>query len=1044
MERKLVTSFLPYINLPTNQGEFPFLIDTGANINIISTKLATSYKGNQCYNVAAKNVNSVSGKFNVSTAIDIQFFAPKSKKSFQFLVHDFHPFFAGIIGTNILENLQFNISFKTGLMEATADNGTSFTIPVKRYENGQGSDHLTDFRIEHLDNDTKEKLRKVLRKNNSVFYEPNSRLTCATNVKCSINTTDEIPVHQRVYPYPAAYVEEVNQQIKKLLEDGIIRPSRSAWTSPVWIVPKKPDASGKKRFRMVIDYRKLNQKTISDRYPMPEISYVLHQLRGQKYFSNLDLASGFHQIQMNKQDIEKTAFSINNGKYEFTRMPFGLKNAPAIFQRAIDDILREHIGKICYIYMDDVIVFGRTLQEHLDNLEKVLHTLNASNLKVQLDKSEFLHKEIEFLGHIISSEGLKPNVKKIEAIKQFPEPNTIKKLRSFLGLMSYYRRFIKDYAKIAKPLTNSLRGEKNAASNKKITLTSDQMRCFEKLKNILSSSDILIYPDYKKSFILTTDASDYAIGAVLSQGEIGKDKPIHFSSRALSKTEESYSVPEKEMLAIIWALKTFRNYLYGAKFKILTDHQPLTFTLSQRNTNAKLKRWKAYLEEHDYEIIYKPGKTNVVADALSRMVCSVTATQHSANDSDSFFIPSTEAPLNAFRHQVILKEGIDHVTTTEPFTNFKRVDVTMSSISDSNLLNFLNTHFDPSKLNGLYTSEFLMGKIQEVYNKNFGRQNLLKIRYTQKLLEDINSSSDQMDIVSREHNRAHRGCEENKAQILKRYYFPKMSAQIKYLIQTCQTCNECKYDRKPISPPMQKTPLPTTPFQILHIDILFLEKYYFLTCVDKFSKYAQVVNIDSRAIVDVLPALKEVVLKHKPPDNIVIDGEKSLNSREITEFFNTYKIEPYLTATGKSEMNGIVERFHSTLLEIYRITKSEHPYKSVLDLVTMTVHKYNNSIHSCTTFTPIEIITPTENTPEILRKVQAKLKLKQDRDIKYHNRKTKAKNITKESPAYMKTKRRLKQANPYRKIEIEKVNRSTVLTKKGKKLHMSDLKIKTL
>ncbi|XP_058449160.1 uncharacterized protein LOC131429132 [Malaya genurostris] len=193
-------------------------------------------------------------------------------------------------------------------------------------------------------------------------------------------------IHQKVYPYPAAYADEVKKQINKLLEDGIVRPSRSAWTAPVWVVPKKPDASGEKKFRMVIDYRKVNEKTIPDKYPMPEIGYVLDQLKGQKYFTTLDLASGFHQIKMKEKDIEKTAFAINNGKYEFTRMPFGLKNAPAIFQRAIDDVLRDHIGKICYVYIDDVVVFGKTLDEHLENLKIVLETLSNANLKIQLDK----------------------------------------------------------------------------------------------------------------------------------------------------------------------------------------------------------------------------------------------------------------------------------------------------------------------------------------------------------------------------------------------------------------------------------------------------------------------------------------------------------------------------------------------------------------------------------------------------------------------------------------------------------------------------------
>lgn len=249
----------------------------------------------------------------------------------------------------------------------------------------------------------------------------------------------------------------------------------------------------------------------------------------------------------------------------------------------------------------------------------------------------------------------------------------MKELRSFLGMMSYYRRFVKDFAKIAKPLTNLLRGEKNPSSNRKISLSENERRCFSKMKTLLTSSDILIYPDYNKPFILTTDASDSAIGAVLSQGEIGKDKPIHFASRTLSTVEEKYSVPEKDMLAIFW------NYLYGAKFKILTDHQPLTFALSPKNTNAKLKRWKAYLEEHDYEIIYKPGKANVVTDALSRIVCSLTGTQHTSEASDDFCIESTESPVNVFKYQVILKEGNENITVTHPFTNYTRIEISISN-----------------------------------------------------------------------------------------------------------------------------------------------------------------------------------------------------------------------------------------------------------------------------------------------------------------------------------------------------------------------------
>lgn len=1071
MEPRVVS--MPYIQLKTTIGNFPFLIDIGANINIISPKLAYSFKHSKPYHLNAKNISSANGNFNTTSAIDINFFSPKIDHTAQFIIHDFHNFFEGIIGTSILNTLGAIIDLSNKQLKLQLD-GRKLTIPLQDYiprqsnsltvttpdssNTGMTKHERTDcnleirrknvldstsFRTSHLSNDQNKELLRVLQGHDSAFHKPDAKLTCSTVVECSINTTDDIPVHQRVYPYPAAYVDEVNQQINKLLNDGIIRPSRSAWTSPVWIVPKKTDASGDKKFRMVIDYRKLNEKTISDRYPMPEINYVLDQLKGQHFFTTLDLASGFHQIRMKESDIEKTAFSINNGKYEFTRMPFGLKNAPAIFQRAIDDVLRQYIGKICYVYMDDVIVFGRTFEEALRNLETIIKALNDANLKIQLDKSEFLHQEIEFLGYVIGSAGIKPNPQKIEAIQRYPSPKSIKDLRSFLGMMSYYRRFVKDFAKIAKPLTNLLRGEKNMSSSKKIKLNEAEVKCFEKMKSILSSTDVLAYPDHTKPYILTTDASDFAIGAVLSQGEMGKDRPIHFASRSLTRAEEKHSVPEKEMLAIFWALKIFRNYLYGAKFKIFTDHQPLTFALSPKNTNAKLKNMKSYLEEHDYEIIYKPGKSNVVADALSRIVCSMTGTRHSADESDDMFILSTEAPINAFRHQIIIKKGPDKIEISHPFPNYTRIKIHLDDINENSIFQILKEHVNASKLNGLLTDECIMGQIQEVYKKHFAQENMLKIRFTQKMLIDIPEEHTQWEIIKKEHYRAHRGLEENKAQILRKFYFPQLNSKLREFTKNCQLCHENKYDRNPIHYPLQKTPIPNAPFQIVHIDIMFLEKLIFLTYIDKFSKFAQVRLVESRAAVDIVPAIKEVLSKYKLPETVVMDNEKSFTTGDLVNFFNENKITSYIVATGRSEMNGTVERFHSTLQEIYRITKSENPNKKPEELVEMSVIKYNSSVHSCTKYTPFEIIIPSSQSSSIIETVYQNLQKKQNRDLNYHNKKLTPRHINEHKYAFEKTRRRVKTVPRYKKIKIQKVNRSTVTTSDNRRVHKNDLKIRS-
>lgn len=283
-------------------------------------------------------------------------------------------------------------------------------------------------------------------------------------------------------------------------------------------------------------------------------------------------------------------------------------------------------------------------------------------MKLQLDKCDFFKDEVEFLGFIVSSQGIKTNPKKIEAISKFPIPKTLKELRSFLGLSGYYRRFVRDYAKLAKPLTSLLREEggrisKRQSAKQYITLDKAALESFEKFKKSLVSQDtILAYPDFEKPFELTTDASNFALGAVLSQS----NRPISFISRTLSKTEEHYATNEKEMLAIIWSLNSFRNYLYGkSKVIIRTDHQPLTYALNNKNNNGQMKRWKAALEEYDYVMEYKPGKGNIVADALSRNpyvteINSLSVSEHSDESSGENLIPSMEYPINVFKNQLFL------------------------------------------------------------------------------------------------------------------------------------------------------------------------------------------------------------------------------------------------------------------------------------------------------------------------------------------------------------------------------------------------------
>lgn len=479
--------------------------------------------------------------------------------------------------------------------------------------NNDKPDDFSLIRSKHLNQEEKYELKKLILQYPEILHRPNDKLTFTSNIKHDIKTTDEIPIYTKSYRYPYIHKEEVQRQITKMLEDGIIRPSCSPWSAPVWIVPKKIDASGKQKWRIVTDYRKLNLKTIDDRYPLPNISDILDKLGRSQYFTTLDLASGFHQIEVHPDSIPKTAFSVENGHYEYVRMPFGLKNAPATFQRVMDNVLKDLLNKICLVYMDDIIIFSTSLQEHICNLKQVFKKLKDHNLKIQLDKCEFLCKSVEFLGHVITTDGIKPNPKKIEVIKTFPIPRNPKEIKSFLGLIGYYRKFIKNFAQLTKPMTNCLKKDKEVVHNQEF------INCFETCKKILTNDPILQHPDFSKPFVLTTDASNYAVGAILSQGPIGKDLPIAYASRTLNPAEINYSTIEKELLAIVWATKYFRPYLFGTKFKIVSDHKPLQWLFSIKEPNSKLVRWRLKLEEFDYEIIYKQGKNNTNADALSRI-----------------------------------------------------------------------------------------------------------------------------------------------------------------------------------------------------------------------------------------------------------------------------------------------------------------------------------------------------------------------------------------------------------------------------------------
>lgn len=841
----------------------------------------------------------------------------------------------------------------------------------------RAQDVISKLRTDHLNPEERANLESLCAQYADIFYIEGEPLTFTNKIKHNIKTTDEMPVYTKSYRYPFVHRDEVRSQVKKMLEQGIIRPSQSAWSSPIWVVPKKADASGKTKWRIVVDFRKLNEKTIDDKYPIPNIADILDKLGNCQYFSTLDLASGFYQVEMAPEDIPKTAFNVEHGHFEFLRMPMGLKNSPSTFQRVMDNVLRGLQNVICLVYLDDLVIFSTSLQEHINNLEKVFKRLRESNFKIQLDKSEFLKLETAYLGHIISRDGIKPNPDKITAIQNYPLPKTPTEIKRFLGLLGYYRKFIPDFARLTKPLTQCLK------KGSKITLNSDYVNCFEKCKTLLTNDPILQYPDFTKEFILTTDASNLAIGAVLSQGTIGSDKPIAYASRTLNTSEINYSTIEKELLAIVWATKYFRPYLFGRKFKIITDHKPLQWVMNLKEPNSRLTRWRLKLSEYNFTVIYKQGKFNTNADALSRIeLCneetssiavnptvnqpsldnSRTLTAHTDAEKPILEVPITDDPLNKFIRQIhftIVDNFKGKLSVSKPFDTHTRISIQLSrSNLETDLVNAIKEYVNPKVRTGiLITPPLEMYTIVPIIQNNF-KSSSMKLVLTKKEIQNVKEYLNQQDIIQKYHEGKtnHRGIDECYLALSQNYYWPKMKEQITKYINECTVCGQSKYDRNPIRQQLHLVPPPAKPFEVVHLDLFTAETEKFLTIIDSFSKYAQAYHLRDGTAMSVIQALLIYCTHHGVPLTVVTDRGTEFTNQLFSEFTRIHKIQHHKILAHTPNENGMVERLHSTLLEHLRIFKLKDRSESVINLMPYAVLAYNSTIHSFTKCRPLEVI----------------------------------------------------------------------------------------
>lgn len=708
--------------------------------------------------------------------------------------------------------------------------------------------------LSHLNATETAVIEPLLQRYEELFQPPGAE-GCTVGVKHQIPTGDARPIMKRPYRVPFHHRPVIENHLKEMLDKGVIAHSNSPWAAPVVLVPKKSE-DGTVNYRFCTDFRGLNALTQVDAYPLPLIQETLELLGRSKIFSTLDLSSGYHQIPVAEEDQPKTAFTTLDGHYEYKKMPFGLAGAPATFQRTMDQILTGIKGIECYVYLDDIIIFSVSLEQHRDRLQHVFERLKAANLKLNGAKCKFAVRQVKYLGHLVTAEGVRPDEDKIHAVMEFPVPSTAKEVRGFLGLAGYYRRFVPRFAEKAKPLT-LLTGK-----DRKFQWGTEQEEAFRELKEALCTEPVLIYPDFKDQFILATDASGVAVGAVLSQVRNGHERPVAYASRQLHQAEQNYSATERELLSVIWATKHFRCYLLGRRFTLVTDHSALRWMLSLRDPSSRLTRWALRLEEFEYEVIHKPGRRHTNADALSRAVAKVATGKAQVSE----------------KYRQYQMEDEECVKWAEQNPRVCKQD-------DEGLL---------------YWGE---GKNPQQW-KVVVPQPLRK-----EVLEECHSS-----IWA-----GHPGIERTFSIIKQKYFWPSMKDDVETFVKACHSCATRKTPAG-LTVPVERPFFPTQPFEMVSLDIVGpfprsgRGNKYLLTFIDHLTRYTEAIAIPEQTAEATAKAFVEkIITRHGVPHRLLTDQGRNFVSGLFKDVCKTLGITKLQTTPYHPQSNGMLERFHRTL-----------------------------------------------------------------------------------------------------------------------------------
>ncbi len=768
--------------------------------------------------------------------------------------------------------------------------------------------YLAGFELDQAEITDQERrqVEQLLRKYYPVFAD---RLGNTSIIQHRIELTENKIIKKNPYTIPRAYYDNVKQQLEDLVKQNIITPSRSSYSSPI-VVVKKKDGS----LRICNDFRELNSVTKKDVYPLPKIDTILSVLSGYLYLSTLDARSGFLQVPIHPDDRHLTAFTTPFGFYEYTRMPFGLCNAPATFQRMMDLILSGLTWEACLVYMDDIIVFGRTFEEHLHNLELVLAALQAADITIKPSKCKLFRKKIAFLGHVVSAAGIETDPEKIKRVTEMPAPTNTEQLRSFTGLTGYYRKFIANYAHICEPLNRLLRkGEPWVWSD-------EQQRAFDTLKEKLTTAPILAFPDFKSSFTLYTDASNSGLGAVLAQSQNGNEVAISYWSRTLNKAERNYSTTEKECLAVVDAIRHFRYYLLGTKFTVVVDHHSLKWLKTVKDNSQRLMRWSLALQEYDFDIVYRSGKKHSNADALSRLFNISEVKLNNILDEQE-----EDPTLKAYRDY--LKDG--------------------SLPSDQSLAhNVRNACKDM-----IIQSDNLLYRIWQADPKSHPRYQLVvPTKLRPYILEQYHDTA----------FAGHLGFFKTYEKIRERFYWERMANDVARWIESCEACSRRK---KKHLKGLIKNVEAKAPFDTIAMDILgpFHESRqgnrYIIVIIDYFTKWVECFALPTQSTADIAVKLvEEVICRHGSPKRILTDQGTNLDGAQLAkDIYKLLRTKKIRTSAYHPQTDGLAEKFNHTLASMLTHYVNEHQddWDEHLNYVLFA---YRTAVHESTKFSPFYLL----------------------------------------------------------------------------------------